>query len=206
MTLGEICDRPARRVGRLPGGDRLLAGPAGPPDEEAAMPKLSSLGHVGLYVRDLARMRDFYTRVLGLEVTDESAERRMVFLSSRPAEEHHEVLLIERRDDVRRRAASIPFAAGRLQRGEPGGTAPLQADVRGRGRRDHPDGHSREHGEHLLQGPRGQRPRGVLHRRAVVAAAFLLLPSTSTGTTRRSSAKSRRPSGRDSSRPDHPNP
>ena len=64
------------------------------------MPKLSSLGHVGLYVRDLARMRDFYTRVLGLEVTDESAERRMVFLSSRPAEEHHEVLLIERREDA----------------------------------------------------------------------------------------------------------
>ena len=29
--------------------------PAGPPDEEAAMPKLSSLGHVGLYVRDLPR-------------------------------------------------------------------------------------------------------------------------------------------------------
>ena len=71
----------------------------GPPDEEAAMPKLSSLGHVGLYVRDLPRMRDFYTRVLGLEVTDESAERRMVFLSSRSAEEHHEVLLIERRED-----------------------------------------------------------------------------------------------------------
>ena len=73
--------------------------PAGPPDEEAAMPKLSSLGHVGLYVRDLPRMRDFYTRVLGLEVTDESAERRMLFLSSRPAEEHHEVLLIERPED-----------------------------------------------------------------------------------------------------------
>ena len=27
------------------------------------MPKLSSLGHVGLYVRDLPRMRDFYTRM-----------------------------------------------------------------------------------------------------------------------------------------------
>ena len=63
------------------------------------MPKLSSLGHVGLYVRDLPRMRDFYARVLGLEVTDESVERRMVFLSSRPDEEHHEVLLIERRGD-----------------------------------------------------------------------------------------------------------
>ncbi len=69
-------------------------------NKEAAMPKLSSLGHVGLYVRDLGRMRDFYTRVLGLQVTDESAERRMVFLSSRPDEEHHEVLLIERRDDA----------------------------------------------------------------------------------------------------------
>ena len=38
-------------------------------------------------------MRDFYTRVLGLHVTDESQERQLLFLSSRPQAEHHELLL-----------------------------------------------------------------------------------------------------------------
>ena len=57
------------------------------------MAKVSSLGHVGLFVNDLDAMRDFYVRVLGMTVTDESAERRMVFLSARPDEEHHELFL-----------------------------------------------------------------------------------------------------------------
>lgn len=62
------------------------------------MPKVSSLGHVGLFVSDLAKMRDFYTRVLGMTVTDESAERQMCFLSARPGEEHHEMFLTVGRD------------------------------------------------------------------------------------------------------------
>lgn len=62
------------------------------------MPKVSSLGHVGLHTSNLERMRDFYTRVLGLRVSDEDKERRMVFLSSRPDAEHHEVLLMGGRE------------------------------------------------------------------------------------------------------------
>ena len=58
------------------------------------MAKVTSLGHVGLFVNDVATMRDFYTRVLGMTVTDESPERGMVFLSARPGEEHHELLLM----------------------------------------------------------------------------------------------------------------
>ena len=61
------------------------------------MPKVSSLGHVGLYVNDYPRMLDFYTRVLGLTVTDKHPAG--VFLSSRPEAEHHEVVLMEGRDD-----------------------------------------------------------------------------------------------------------
>ena len=57
------------------------------------MPKVSSLGHVGLRTWDFPKMRDFYTRVLGFTVTDEVAERKMCFLSARPDEEHHELLL-----------------------------------------------------------------------------------------------------------------
>ena len=51
------------------------------------------LGHTGLWVDDLAAMRDFYTRVLGLTVTDEDPGAGMVFLSSRPDVEHHEMVL-----------------------------------------------------------------------------------------------------------------
>jgi catechol-2,3-dioxygenase len=51
------------------------------------------LGHAGLWVDDLETMRDFYTRVLGLQITDEDPDEEMVFLSSRPEVEHHELVL-----------------------------------------------------------------------------------------------------------------
>jgi catechol 2,3-dioxygenase-like lactoylglutathione lyase family enzyme len=54
---------------------------------------ITGLGHTGFWVNDLDTMRDFYTRVLGLTVTDEDEERGIVFLSSRPEEEHHEFVL-----------------------------------------------------------------------------------------------------------------
>ena len=62
------------------------------------MPQISGLGHVGIYATDLMKMRDFYTRVLGLEIADEDLEQRgMVFLSSDPVGEHHEFVLMEGR-------------------------------------------------------------------------------------------------------------
>jgi catechol 2,3-dioxygenase-like lactoylglutathione lyase family enzyme len=51
------------------------------------------LGHTGLWVYDLPKMRDFYERVLGLTVTDQDADHGIVFLSARPEEEHHEFVL-----------------------------------------------------------------------------------------------------------------
>jgi catechol-2,3-dioxygenase len=51
------------------------------------------LGHTGLWVSGLEKMRDFYTRVLGLVVTDEDDDLGIVFLSSRPHVEHHEFVL-----------------------------------------------------------------------------------------------------------------
>jgi catechol-2,3-dioxygenase len=61
------------------------------------MPRVTRLGHTGVYVYDLERMRDFYTRVLGLTVTDEDLERGLVFMSSRPKEEHHEFVIMRGR-------------------------------------------------------------------------------------------------------------
>jgi len=57
------------------------------------------LGHVGLFVRDLARMADFYQRVLGFVVTDADfdpdGKSRAVFLSRDPSE-HHQFVLVSR--------------------------------------------------------------------------------------------------------------
>jgi catechol-2,3-dioxygenase len=59
------------------------------------------LGHVGIHVKDIDRVKDFYTRVLGFTVTDEgvaSAGVRMVFMSRNP-EEHHQFVIAEGRPD-----------------------------------------------------------------------------------------------------------
>ena len=63
------------------------------------MPSVAGLGHVGIYTHDLFKMRDFYSRVMGLEITDEETEETgIVFMSSNPEEEHHEFVLMKGRD------------------------------------------------------------------------------------------------------------
>lgn len=54
---------------------------------------ITGLGHTGLWVNDLASMRDFYERILGLEVTDSDDELGIVFFSAQPDLEHHEFVL-----------------------------------------------------------------------------------------------------------------
>jgi catechol-2,3-dioxygenase len=51
------------------------------------------LGHVGIICDDLMKMRDFYTRVIGLTITDEDPQRGSCFLSANPEYEHHELNL-----------------------------------------------------------------------------------------------------------------
>lgn len=53
---------------------------------------IAELGHTGLWVYDLEKMRDFYENVLGLKVTDADMDFGIVFFSNR-AEEHHEFVL-----------------------------------------------------------------------------------------------------------------
>lgn len=61
-----------------------------------------SFSHVGLYVLDLERMVDFYTRVLGFVVTDRGnlGPRRLAFLSRDPREHHQVVLATGRHPDL----------------------------------------------------------------------------------------------------------
>jgi catechol 2,3-dioxygenase-like lactoylglutathione lyase family enzyme len=56
-------------------------------------PRISGLGHVGIFVEDTARSLAFYRDILGLTVTDADVENGMYFLSSRPDIEHHEFLV-----------------------------------------------------------------------------------------------------------------
>jgi len=54
-----------------------------------------SFSHFGIYVTDIARMEDFYTRVLGLLVSDRGrlpGGAELVFLSRDP-DEHHQLVL-----------------------------------------------------------------------------------------------------------------
>ena len=62
------------------------------------MAKIEGLGHVGIYAEDIMKQRDFYSRVMGLEIADEDLDGRgMTFLSSDPEREHHEFVLMKGR-------------------------------------------------------------------------------------------------------------
>lgn len=64
------------------------------------MPKVSSLGHVGIYVRDLERSKAFYRDIVGLKVSDEDVDRGVVFMTSKNRlEEHHELVLFLGREN-----------------------------------------------------------------------------------------------------------
>lgn len=60
--------------------------------------------HFGMYVTDIVRMEDFYTRVLAFTVTDRgqlpgpNGDMDLVFLSRDP-DEHHQIVLITGRPD-----------------------------------------------------------------------------------------------------------
>lgn len=69
------------------------------------MTKLPRLrfSHIGFHVHDLDAMVEFYTRLLGLEVTDRGklgipGNPQVAFLSSDPRE-HHQIALVEGRQD-----------------------------------------------------------------------------------------------------------
>ena len=65
------------------------------------MSTVSSLGHVGIYVRDIERSKAFYRDIVGLKVNDESVERGLVFMGARDrVDEHHELVLFAGREDV----------------------------------------------------------------------------------------------------------
>ena len=63
-----------------------------------AKPPPLSFSHIGIFVHDLPRMQDFYTRVLGFPITDRGDlnGRKLIFMSRDPIE-HHQIVLCEGR-------------------------------------------------------------------------------------------------------------
>ena len=58
------------------------------------MPRVSGLGHLGIFVRDIERMTAFYRDFLGMQVTKQDPDGRMMFLSSDPESVDHEIALM----------------------------------------------------------------------------------------------------------------
>jgi catechol 2,3-dioxygenase len=62
----------------------------------------AQLAHIGIYVQDKPRMIDFYSKVLGLMVTDHGTARsgmELTFMSANPGN-HHQVVLVSGRPDT----------------------------------------------------------------------------------------------------------
>lgn len=83
------------------------------------MPIRAQLTHVGLYVRDLPRMEEFYTEVLGLVVTDRGKSSRgdmsLTFLSASTTTHHQMVLASGRPDEAKFSTVNqVSFTVGDL--------------------------------------------------------------------------------------------
>jgi catechol 2,3-dioxygenase len=67
-------------------------------------PPRTHFSHIGVHVYDIEKMIEFYTQLLGLELTDRGnlnipGQPQIAFLSSDPGE-HHQIALAEGRDDA----------------------------------------------------------------------------------------------------------
>ena len=67
--------------------------------------------HMGLSVKDIARMEDFYSRVLGFTVTDRghAGGMQLVFLSRNPLDHHQIVLATGRPENLPANTANAQF-------------------------------------------------------------------------------------------------
>lgn len=52
---------------------------------------IKKLGHVGIFAKDFEAMRDFYSKVIGLTISDQTGD--VAFMTSDPKREHHELVV-----------------------------------------------------------------------------------------------------------------
>ena len=75
------------------------------------MGRISGLSHVGVFVKDLDTMTQFYCDTLGLTESHRNGDR-MVFLSADVQKEDHEVVLVRGRDGDAKIIQQLSFRVG----------------------------------------------------------------------------------------------
>lgn len=74
---------------------------------------IQKLGHVGIYAQDLPKLREFYTKIVGLQIADEAPGA--VFMSSNPDREHHEFVLFAGSPEQKTCVQQISFSCSSLE-------------------------------------------------------------------------------------------
>ncbi len=126
----------------------------------AFMFKTTKIGHVGFWTKDLARMEDFYTRVLGFKVTSRSGPGVMVpggasvFL--RCDITHHEVVFFQAPEDA---SGLYPESGNSMAEAKPG-FQHLAFEVLNRGEWLKALRHVKECGVKIEYGPLVHGPEG----------------------------------------------
>jgi catechol-2,3-dioxygenase len=64
------------------------------------MARVTGLGHVGIYVRDLGAMVAFYRDLMGMQITKQNWRAGIVFLSADPDAVDHEIALMRGRPSL----------------------------------------------------------------------------------------------------------
>ena len=77
------------------------------------MGRISGLSHVGVFVKDLDTMTQFYCDTLGLTESHRNGDR-MVFLSADVQKEDHEVVLVRGRDGDAKIIQQLAFRVGTI--------------------------------------------------------------------------------------------
>ena len=78
------------------------------------MGRISGLSHVGVFVKDLDRMTQFYCETLGLTESHRNGDR-MVFLTADVEKEDHEVVLVRGRDGDAKIIQQLSFRVGTIE-------------------------------------------------------------------------------------------
>ena len=78
------------------------------------MGRISGLSHVGVFVKDLDTMTQFYCETLGLTESHRNGDR-MVFLTADVEKEDHEVVLVSGRDGDAEIIQQLSFRVGTIE-------------------------------------------------------------------------------------------
>jgi len=78
------------------------------------MGRISGLSHVGVFVKDLPTMTQFYCDTLGLTESHRNGDR-MVFLSADIEKEDHEIVLVQGRDGDAKIIQQLSFRVGTIE-------------------------------------------------------------------------------------------